>query len=334
MLDGHRAAAVDAAKKGLELAERLGLDVARSPLLNTLGACEVDEGNLAGVDRQRQALALAETTGDPEAIGRAYVNVASTLAELRNLTESLDVSQRGREVMGRLGSPAFEWFIASNEGWILAELGRFDEAEPLCRQIIADHRAVVGVTGYVNAGNALAWLLTARGRYGEARALLDEVVPEARRLGGPLIFSQVLAVEAELEEARGNVAAARQAATEAVDVVGIDFSPVFATPVVPVALRLTPRDTARALVDQLRPHVDVPAFAAAVAEADGVLDGDTAASARAADLHQSFGAVCDEARCRLDAGQVDRAGDLIETYGLEAGPLGRRWRQTKAGATT
>jgi adenylate cyclase len=334
MLDGHREEALAAAQRGLELAERLGLDVARSHLLNNLGACEVDGGNPAGADRQRRALELGETTGDPEAVGRAYVNLSSTLAGLRNLTESLAVSQRGREVMRGLGSPAFEWFIAANEGWVLAELGRFDEAEALCREIIADQRAVVGVAGFVNAGNALAWLLTARGRYGEARALLDDVVPEARRVGGPLLFAHVLTVEAELEEARGNVAAARQAAAEAVDVVAADFSPVFAAPVVPAAVRLTPSETSRALVDKLRPHVAVPAFAAPVAEADGWLGGDAAQSARAADLHQSFGAVCDETRCRLNAGQRQRARDIIEGYGLEAGPLGRRWRETKAGVAT
>jgi hypothetical protein len=71
-----------------------------------------------------------------------------------------------------------------------------------------------------------------------------------------------------------------------------------------------------------------------VAEADGWLGGDAAQSARAADLHQSFGAACDEARCRLNAGQIDRARDLIERYGLEAGPLGRRSRETNAGVAT
>jgi tetratricopeptide (TPR) repeat protein len=334
MLDGHRHVAAVAARRGLELAERLGLDVARAHLLNTVGACELDDGDPGGADRQRRALELAEQTGDPEAVGRAYVNLSSSLASLRNLEESLAVSERGRDVMRGLGSPAFEWFIATNEGWVLAELGHFEEAEPLCREILSSQRGVVGVAGFVNAGNALAWLLVCRGRYGEARALLDEVVPEARRIGGPLIFSQVLAVEAELEEARGNAAAARQAAAEAVEVVNADFSPVFAAPVVPAAVRLTSTEAAVAFVDQLRPFASVPAFAAPVAEADGWLGGDAAASAKAADLHQSFGAVCDEARCRLAAGQVDRARALIEGYGLDAGPLGRRYRDRVAEVTT
>jgi tetratricopeptide (TPR) repeat protein len=236
--------------------------------------------------------------------------------------------------MRGLGSPAFEWFIATNEAWILAELGRFDEAEALCREVIGNQRDVVGVPGFVNAGNALAWLLLRRGRYGEARAVLDEVVPEARRVGGPLLFSRVLVVEAELEEARGNQAAARQAAAEAVDVVGTDFSPVYVAPVVPTAVRLLPPPAASALVERLRPYASTPAFEAPVAEADGWLGDDAKASARAADLHQSFGAVYDEARCRLTAGQLDRARELIEGFGLEAGPLGRRWRELLAEVKT
>jgi adenylate cyclase len=327
MLEGHRDEGAAMATRGLELAGRLGLDVARSHLLNTLGSCEVDGGDPAGLERTREALRLAETTGDVEAIGRAYVNLSSCLAGMRELAESLAVSERGREATQRLGSPAFEWFVATNQAWVLAELGRFDESDALCREILATQRVVVGVSGFVNAGNALAWMLLHRGRLDEARGLLDEVVPEARRIGGPLLFSRVLVVEAELEEARGNNAAACQAAAEAVDIVAADFSPIYAVPVVPPVVRLLDSGAAGAFVDRLRAYSSVPAFAAPVAEADGVLNGDRAASARAADLQGSFGAVCDEARCRLAAGQLDRASALIERFGLGAGPLGTLLRQ-------
>ena len=332
MLEGHREDGAAMARRGLEMAERLGLDVARSHLLNTLGSCEVDGGDVHGLELTREALRLAERTGDVEAVGRAYVNLSSCLAGLRHLEESLAVSERGREATQRLGSPAFEWFVATNQAWVLAELGRFDESDALCRDILSSQRVVVGVSGFVNAGNALAWILLHRGCHGEARALLDEVVPEARRVGGPLLFSRVLAVEAELEEARGNQAAACQAAAEAVDVAAADFSPIFAAPLVPAAIRLLDAAHARAFVDRLRPYDSAPAFVAPVAEADGVLEGDQAASARAADLHQAFGAVCDEARCRLAAGQLDRARQMIEGFGLEAGPLGVLLRQ-REGAT-
>jgi ATP/maltotriose-dependent transcriptional regulator MalT len=203
----------------------------------------------------------------------------------------------------------------------------------VCRDVLASQRDVVGVPGFVNAGNALAWLLTCRGRYAEARALLDEVIPDARRIGGPELLSRVLVVEAELEEGRGNMAAAQQAAAAAVDVVTEDFSAVYAGQVVPVAVRLLAADRASALVDLLRPYAAHPAFEARVAEADGVLRGDVASSARAADLHASFGAVCDEARCRLEAGQLDRARQLIEGHGLEAGPLGKMQNE-RTGART
>jgi adenylate cyclase len=333
MLGGHNDDGASLARRGLELAKRLGLDVARSHLLNTLGACEVDDGHPEGAEKVRQALVLAERTGDVEALGRAYVNLPSCLAGLRELEESLAICRKGREAMARAGSPAFEWFIATNEAWVLAELGRLDEAEAVCRDVLAGQRAVVGVPGFVNAGNALAWLLTCRGRYEEARSLLDQVIPEARRIGGPELLSRVLVVEAELEEGRGNLAAAQQAAAAALDVVLDDFSAVHAGHVIPVAVRLLPADRASALVERMRPYVGHPAFEARVAEADGWLRRDAAASARAADLHASFGAVCDEARCRLAAGQLDRAWELIERHGLEAGPLGNM-HQELTGART
>ena len=67
-----------------------------------------------------------------------------------------------------------------------------------------------------------------------------------------------------------------------------------------------------------------PSFEARLTEADALLGEDQALFARAADLYRSFGAAIDEARCRLEARDLERAGELIRQCGIEGGPLGSR----------
>lgn len=330
MLAGRMDQSVALATRGLEIEQSLGLLGPRSQLLNNLGVCQVDAGDPAGLDRLREALELAERSGDAEAIGRAYTNLPSSLGTFFRNRECAVVCERGREAMRRLGAPSFEMFIASNEAGALTDLGRYEDAEALAAVALTEQRAMKGVPGIVNAGSVLVVVWTRRGRYDEARAVIDDILPLARGLGGTEFLSLTLGLEAELEWARGNVAAAGQAMVEATEMVLAAPTVWHVVQLLALAARLLPPERARELVDRVRPAARDPSWEAVLAEAEAILEQDHARFARAAELCASLELPYQEARCRLEAGELDRAAAIIKKFGLENGPLGARLRSRRA----
>lgn len=65
-------------------------------------------------------------------------------------------------------------------------------------------------------------------------------------------------------------------------------------------------------------------------EAEGVLHGDGELFAHAAEIYRSFELRSQEARCRFEAGDLDRASELIGRFGLENGPLGAGLRNLES----
>src|SRR5207302_1756463 len=172
-LSGRYVPGRDFAERGLALAS--GLDVAgqRSHLLNTLGVCEVMLGQGEGITRIEEALKVGLESGEPDAIGRAYVNLCDTRLKTGRFREAVDIAEEGRVAMRRLGAPAMEWFVAGNEALALVLLGRYDEADSLTREMLDEQRAVLGAPGLANAGFSRIELLARRGFLTEARAVSD-----------------------------------------------------------------------------------------------------------------------------------------------------------------
>lgn len=324
MLVGDVRVGAELAREGLKIAEPLKLDGMRANLLNTLGVCEANLGDIRALDRLREALELAERSGDAEAIGRIYVNLPDTLCKFGQHDEGADLSRRGREVARKLGSPTFEWFIAANEATILEELGRFAEAEALVREGLESHRAVLGVPGQVNAGMVYADCSIRQGRYAQARTLIDEALPLARRIGGAEFLTPALVIGASLDEALGSMASARQTLNEAIDIVLATPSVTHFVPTLAPAARLLAAERVKPIMERLRPASGNPLVAATIAEAEAWLGRDGAAFRRAAEMYATMKMVYEEARCQLEAGDLDRAQDLITRFGLEKGPVGAR----------
>jgi adenylate cyclase len=324
MLVGDVQVGADLARKGLEFAEPLGLDGIRANLLNTLGVCESSSGDITALKLLEEARELADRSGDPEAIGRAYVNLPDTLSRFGRFEEGVALARRGREVTRKLGSPTFEWFIAANEATMLMYLGRYDEAEPLLREALESHRAELGIPGQVNAGMVYADVLIRQGRYPQARALIEECMPLARRIGGAEFLAPALVLQATLDEAQGSIASARQTVTEALDIVLATPSLIHLAPPLAPGARLLPRDRVAPVIERIRPASGNPMAAAAVAEAEAWLARTPSAFAEAARHYGELKMPYEEGRCQLEAGELARARELITRFRLEKGPLGKR----------
>jgi hypothetical protein len=229
--------------------------------------------------------------------------------------------------MRRVGAPAYESFIAGNEARLLAQLGRYDEAESLGREALEQERSMRAVPGIVNVGAGLLMCLTRRGRYREAQALGDELLPLARQVGGGGFLGRVLVGVAELEETQGNLAAARQTLAEAVDTV-FGLQSVYARFYLPpLAARLLPAERVERLLEELRPLARHGEQEASLRMAEAELRGDRDAFREAAELYRGLELPFEEAQCRLEAGDHDRAREIIEKLGLHEGPLGARLRE-------
>jgi tetratricopeptide (TPR) repeat protein len=317
MLSGRYVEGREFAERGLGLEAEIDVPGMRSHLLNTLGVCEVVLGDIEGIARIEEALRLGLEAGEPDAIGRAYVNLCDTRFKTGRFREAVEIAEEGRVATRKFGAPAMEWFIAGNEANALVSLGRYEEADALTREMLDEQRAVLAAPGLVNAGMARVELLRRRGEHHEARALADEILGLARGLGGSEFLGQSLVSEAELELERGNIAAARQALREAV-AVATKEDVGHLVPMLPAAARLLPSEQTEQLLLRVQELPSMAHTDAHYAEAQAVLKGDRDGFVAAAALYRDAEMPYEEARCLAAAGDEDAAADIYERLGVPA----------------
>ena len=317
MLSGRYVEGRELAERGLALASQLDLSGERSHLLNTLGVCEVSTGDPNGVSRIEEALRVALEAGEPEAIGRAYVNLTDTRVKVGRLREAVEVAEEGRTATRKLGAPAMEWFIAGNEALALVLLGRYGEADALTREMLQEQRAVLAAPGLANAGFSRVELLTRSGLHTEARALADEMLSISRGLGGSEYLGQALVAEAELELARGNAAAARLSLREAVEL-ATDEDVTHLFPMLPAAARLLAPEEVRLILERVSGLPPIPVTEAQRREAEAVLAGEPALFVDVAASYHEVEMPYEEARCLAAAGDERAAAAIYERLEVPA----------------
>jgi tetratricopeptide (TPR) repeat protein len=126
----------------------------------------------------REACRLAEEQGDPDTLTRAYALLGEVLMQADRLEDSVEASLSGRAPLRRLGVEGlpYDGWLLLNAAEALFKLGRWDDADPLATQSLAQARGGPGPPTIV------AMLEIGRGEFEAAEAHLEAA--KDRSLGG------------------------------------------------------------------------------------------------------------------------------------------------------
>jgi DNA-binding CsgD family transcriptional regulator/tetratricopeptide (TPR) repeat protein len=172
---------IDITNRCRALGERLEQPAIVSYALNVLGLAMVDRGE-DGTATVERALRIALDAGLQESAGRAYTSLQESNLSLHRFDAAERAFTEGMAYCEDHELGVFTMCLRGFRAQTLLLLGRWDEAEDLCRQMLGAR----GVSP-VNRMNPLRVLGLIRGRRGEdgARELLDEAVTLAEQNGEP-----------------------------------------------------------------------------------------------------------------------------------------------------
>ena len=173
MLRGEHARAIDAAHDAIEVSQAIGARMSEAHARNTLGTSTALSGRCAeGLAILREGVALTRELQDVDDVGRSYANLSSTLRICGSNEESLAVALEGVAWARSVGAAGgYGRFIAGNAVEAAIELGRWDEADALCDDLLTGEAGGVNRLGTIAVVGAF---FARRGRAAEAEELLEE----------------------------------------------------------------------------------------------------------------------------------------------------------------
>jgi hypothetical protein len=298
MLAAEMKEAVEVGRRGLTIAEELGLEGICAHCLSTIGVARTCSGDLDGLDDLHAASEAAATAQDGWAAWRARVNLADCL--LWQVGDAERAFAERHELTGLLhaaGSwPVTHW-NQSFDAWEWYWKGRWDEAVHVCDDFIE----------YVDAGhphNTASEMYSLRALIrvsrGDDGALADAraAVAEGRRAEDPRSLYPALAHGASVAAELGRLDEANGLVDELLLADGPEPYPGY---VVPLASATVGRGRADAALARLERLVPSPWRDAAAA----LLRGE---HIEAAERFAAIGVSPEEARARLFAAEALAAG--------------------------
>jgi tetratricopeptide (TPR) repeat protein len=190
-----------------------------------LGWTQANSGAFdAAVATLQQACRLAEKHSDFDLLARAYGWLTEVLMRANRLEDAAKTSLAGRESLRHRGLAGYwhETYMLDSAAEALFKLGRWDEAEELAQQALAQASTKVRPPDQLLAYLMVATLELARGKFREAQAHLETI--EHRVLGGVRELARMyLGLLAELRVWQGRLSEAREAVNDGLArVVGTD----------------------------------------------------------------------------------------------------------------
>jgi ATP/maltotriose-dependent transcriptional regulator MalT len=305
MLSGRNEEAVRAGREALAVAERLGLDEVRASLLNTIGSARCVLGEEAGKADLEESVEIALAIDSPTA-SSSYNNLGvANLAE-GDVRRDRELREASLAVAERFGDERGVRFMRAVLHFQHAYYaGDWQQAAVDADEFIAE--CETGAPHYLEpmarAVRALIWL--GEGALAEASEEIARAEQRGREIGEPQIVFSVLAVKLHVALETGDSPTAEAAAAE-----------ILATP-----LRL----------DVFPSSIELAWAAGDLENADAARDWITSSPARsrwngaallildrelgaAGELFAEMGALADEARARLRAGDADNVAKALDFY--------------------
>jgi tetratricopeptide (TPR) repeat protein len=311
--------ATDTLQRSVDMATRLDARVELAGATHTLAAQLSQNGRASeALATIETAFELAKQVDDQLNLLRIYTNFASLLAQdAFDLPRALAIAEEGLEVSRRAGARGFVAWQLENAGWILAEMGRLQEAEATLREGI-EHADAVGdgpLLGFQHQD--LARTLIEQGRIDEGREVFERSEELLRDRGEGQGASRRLRLRAMLATADGDAEGALRSLREGVEPAvagGVNADPWLFLDLLRALGGRGAHDEAEQLLGVLDARETSPAISAVVALGRGMIASDQQAAiasiAGGVDELDRLGARVQQARgLALLAEATRRAGD-------------------------
>ncbi|HVS13852.1 MAG TPA: CHAT domain-containing protein [Thermoanaerobaculia bacterium] len=153
----------------------------RARVLNLRGSLESYRGDPAAArDARAAAVAILETTGDREQLGRGLYDLAQSLIALHDYAAAVTQLRRA---LGLLSDDRIRRYARISLGIAQFELNQLDDAEATFREVLADAEAVGDQAGVGWASGELALVARDRRQYEAALAWCDRAIRISRQRG-------------------------------------------------------------------------------------------------------------------------------------------------------
>ncbi|MFI6031563.1 tetratricopeptide repeat protein [Amycolatopsis magusensis] len=161
------------------------------------------------------ALHLATEHGHQPSVATALAQLGRCARGKGDLPGALDYYRRAAELQERLGITRGVALCRRRAGDVLANLGRYDEAEGELRAAAGLMEELGDLNQYARALMVLGTTQRHRGELGESADTLERALSVVRGLASPFYLAEVLSALGDLAEARGDLESARDYLTEA-----------------------------------------------------------------------------------------------------------------------
>jgi class 3 adenylate cyclase/tetratricopeptide (TPR) repeat protein len=296
MLGDADAKAVELAREAIAMAEQLGFDEIRGRALNFLGVSAVKLGNLEGLTDIERSIEL--TSESPGERLRGFINLASMLGELGELTRSMELHEQGLREAEQTGVLDPLWWLRAERSWDEYLSGRWPEAIAHADQFLAEVGAgrlhYMEGTAFVVRG----LIRLARGEGTGALADTERVLAHSRAAQDPQLLHPSLAFHSHVLLACGRRQDAESLVDELLERLRASRSSTLSYWVVPFAVVLTALDRPDELEEVARNAIVSTRWLDA-AQAYGAGRFEEAAA-----IHADIGCIPEEAFARLRAAET------------------------------
>jgi DNA-binding CsgD family transcriptional regulator/tetratricopeptide (TPR) repeat protein len=238
MVNARMLEARDRLEEAIPLAERLGARALLAGSLSALGIVYADLGEFErAIAAGRESVRLAEESGSPEQIARAYINGSQAIDDAGRLEEALELGIRGIGIVDRLGlSRGPGDHLREQAAWRLQRIGQLAEAERTLQPVLDNATSPFHVAGsHLFAGR----LAVERDELDRAEQLLDSAWALGQRSGGFQVVGLAIAARVLLEIRRGELERARERAREGLEcVAGVEGDLIYNAEIYWLAVRI------------------------------------------------------------------------------------------------